>query len=439
MATPEVAIPEEERFGHKSRKEHTAGRRRRSSSPRSSNWKAIEFTEDHYAKPVLIDTNKLLIASGDLNENVYTYNIAKRKLKLLFKYPEKMEPFQVATCVDHNSQTLYLYCTYTSRENVFMEYDMNSKELKTYSKDLKDTGAFPVLCCLHGHIHLIGGRLNSLHLVWDEKQHKFTERFFRTKMLHGHAVIPLESSKQILVLGGNESHLWGGYLDGMWLCDTLPKIKWRQLPSTLPHKMFHFGYIKTKDESKVIIFGGKTKNTLSSEIWILNIASWEWTKSDVKCPKKGKFYAVKSRDGYVHLFEVDTKHYWKAKLSLILGTPRSMRSGSVSSVHSDSMDDHHVFDDEKQKTPPFHTRMNSNESENMNDHDRPDLEHKVVELHNENQRLKKHLKKAKEKIDALIQQNVKLNKDMRQMEDEHAKQITELQDELNRYKSLLSQ
>jgi len=37
----------------------------------------------------------------------------------------------------------------------------------------------------------------------------------------------------------------------------------------------------------------------------------------VKCPKKGKFHAVKTRNGFVHLFEIDTKHYWKIKLEFM--------------------------------------------------------------------------------------------------------------------------
>ncbi len=152
-----------------------------------------------------------------------------------------------------------------------------------------------------------------------------------------------------MVLGGNDSHLWGGYLNSMYLCDITPKIKWKELSSTMPHKMYHFGAIKTKDESMVIIFGGKSKTGLMNEIWILNLSTFEWTISDVKCPKKGKFHAVKSRDGYVHLFEIDTKHYWKAKLSLIMGTGRQR---SLSMQSNDSVDDHHrfQFDDEKEKT-----------------------------------------------------------------------------------------
>ena len=282
MAEPKGRIPfrfNRSRHG-RSKSEVIKSTRGRSISPRSSNWKSVEFSHDHYAKPVVIDAKHLLIASGDMNSNVYKYDVTKNKLKVLFKYPENLEPFQVTTCVNHNKQKIYFYCIYSnSKENVFMEYDMKTKSLITFKEGLKDTGAFPTICCLSGNIHLIGGRLNSLHLIWNETNKQFTERFFRSKMIHGHGILPLESTKQLFVFGGNDSHLWGGYLDEMWICDTIPKIKWRQLPSTMPHKMYHFGYIKTKDESKVIIFGGKTKTGVRDEIWILNLQTWQWTQS----------------------------------------------------------------------------------------------------------------------------------------------------------------
>lgn len=58
-----------------------------------------------------------------------------------------------------------------------------------------------------------------------------------------------------------------------------------------------------------------------------------------------------------------------------------------------------------------------------------------MELSNENVQLKKQLKKSKEKIDALIQQNIKLNQDMRGMEDLHKLEVERLKGQLEKYKS----
>jgi len=377
---------------------------------RSSNWKAVEFSEDHYAKPVLIDGHNIVIATGDMNENVYQLNTDNNELEILFKYPAKLWPFQVTTVMDHNKQRLYLYCNYNnSKQNVLMEFSTETGSLQTYSENLKDVGAFPVIVGLSGNLHLIGGRLNSLHLTWNDAHKRFDERPFRSKMIHGHGVIPLESKKQILVLGGNDSHLWGGYLGSIWLCDTVPTIKWRHLDKVaMPNKMSLFGYIKSKDENQVIIFGGKTKTGLRDEIWILNLNTWKWTKSNVKCPKKGKFHAVKTRNGFVHLFEIDTKHYWKIKLEFILGAAKG-RSGSFS-VNADDLLGRHLDDDQKQKET--------------------DIQHLVIEKHNEIQKLKKQLRKSEQKVADLIQQNIKLNHEMRSMEKDHRKEVQDLKKQL---------
>ena len=62
----------------------------------------------------------------------------------------------------------------------------------------------------------------------------------------------------------------------------MPSIKWRHLDKVaMPHKMYNFGHIKTKDESQIVIFGGKTKTGFKDEIWILTLGTFQWTKSCV--------------------------------------------------------------------------------------------------------------------------------------------------------------
>ena len=60
---------------------------------------------------------------------------------------------------------------------------MKTGKLVTYSENLKDVGAFPVIACLSGKLHLIGGRLNSLHLTWNDVNKRFDEQPFRSKMV----------------------------------------------------------------------------------------------------------------------------------------------------------------------------------------------------------------------------------------------------------------
>merc|ERR1712130_804134 len=56
------------------------------------------------------------------------------------------------------------------------------------------------------------------------------------------------------------------------------------------------------------------------------MGSWIWTKSEIKCPKKGMFYAVKTRINEIHLFEMNKAYRWKIKLSDIISIKRGTKS-----------------------------------------------------------------------------------------------------------------
>ena len=58
---------------------------------------------------------------------------------------------------------------------------------------------------------------------------------------------------------------------------------------------------------------------------------------------------------------------------------------------------------------------------------------KVIEKHNEIQKLKKLLRKSEQKVADLIQQNIKLNHEMRCMEKEHQQEVQDLKKELSKF------
>ena len=58
---------------------------------------------------------------------------------------------------------------------------------------------------------------------------------------------------------------------------------------------------------------------------------------------------------------------------------------------------------------------------------------KVIEKHNEIQRLKAQLRKSEQKVNDLIQQNIKLNHEMRAMEKDHQQEVKDLKKELAKF------
>merc|ERR1712187_1035596 len=158
----------------------------------------------------------------------------------------------------------------------------------------------------------------------------------------------------------------------------------------------------------------------------------------VKCPKKGKFYAVKSRDGNVHLFETDHKHYWKIMLSAILAPQLGGGGRARVNSFSKNRDSKFLFKIGSKDSVGVDDDVDGDEKEQKMEGSgspKPDWEHRVIELHTENKKLEKELKHSKSKIDALIQQNIKLNHQMRDMEIEHLKEVRALKSQLQKIES----
>ena len=119
--------------------------------------------------------------------------------------------------------------------------------------------------------------------------------------------------------------------------------------------------------------------------------------------------------------QIDTKNYWKMKLSVIIAATHG-RSGSFSVNADDAV--------------AFAASLEQGAEETKQKEDAgPDWKHKVIEQHNEIQKLRKQLGKAKEKAEQLIQLNFKLNTDMQEMETKHKRELQVLTEELIRYKS----
>ena len=70
------------------------------------------------------------------------------------------------------------------------------------------------------------------------KQYPISNRSTKTS-LYGHALIQIKSKNQLLILGGNSSMMFGGYLKDIWLCNVGDKeMKWEKLNDVaMPHKM----------------------------------------------------------------------------------------------------------------------------------------------------------------------------------------------------------
>ena len=108
-----------------------------------------------------------------------------------------------------------------------------------------ESGGCALMAKLNGSIHAIGGYTNCYHSVWHPsdatvdmfKQYPISNRPTKTG-LYGHALIRNESKLQLIILGGNSSMMFGGYLKDIWVCN-VQLMEWEKLKDVqMPHKMY---------------------------------------------------------------------------------------------------------------------------------------------------------------------------------------------------------
>jgi len=376
-----------------------------------------------FAAPVYLSDETVLIASADHEEGIYKYHLTRNQYALVWHYPSNFDPVRHNILLDSDNNKIYIYAATSGACDCFCEIDMNnSKQAQIHKGTIyglpeginHESGGAALLALVNGNIHVIGGYSNCYHSAWHVshdsihkfKQYPIADRSHKTS-LHGHALIAIEESNELVVMGGNTSMIFGGYLNDIWVCDA-NKMEWKKKENvSMPNKIFNFGSVDVKNEKYghcVVIFGGKSNGKSSDEIHILNLQNWQWIKSQSKCPKKGMFHAVLCPNDDVHLFEIDKKGHWKMKLSDIMPAAMSRKKSK------------HVM--------PYLSNSADMESSNIDVSIMSNLKASLVQEKKRNRALTRdnvtHQKSVKEneaKMNQFVQDNIKLvaeNKELNQ-------------------------
>eukprot|EP01083_Nonionella_stella_P080380 220890_1 len=287
-----------------------------------------------YTIPCLLNNQYAIISSNSHKGHVYSLNIHNSEWFEIGKL--NIEPLKHSAVIDNPHQKLYVYTSGTTSSDMLLEFDIKTKSCITYKGVLhglpeglgSESGGNVELCILNNTLHAIGGYSMCYHSVWPLALEPNTHiRSFVSKpignrpknqTLYGHSLIALHSLQQILIFGGRDNSLFGGYLHDIWAmsCD----LSWTKLQNTkLPNRMMDFGCVKTNDECHIVLFGGKTASALKDDIWILSTRTWQWTKSNIKCPKRSRYYALLTKTNDIHLFGIGSQNsdvnHWKMNLS----------------------------------------------------------------------------------------------------------------------------
>ena len=100
----------------------------------------------------------------------------------------------------------------------------------------------------------------------------------------------MKSKQKLVLFGGYDYAITQSVkdLDDIW-CYDINEDKWSMINIKLPIGMNSFGYSITPDQRYVIIFGGEVKDKLVDDIWIWDLQTMEFIKSELKCPMPAGF------------------------------------------------------------------------------------------------------------------------------------------------------
>eukprot|EP01084_Bolivina_argentea_P171136 296502_1 len=166
--------------------------------------------------------------------------------------------------------------------------DLNSKGFMQCQAKSKYSGLYGSCLVINDEFHIFGGNTHRRHLIWNsavgtfKKNYKFST--FKDCYIN-HSAIHIECKKIVLLMGGSDGE--NVAIDSIF-CYKYQKNKWHQLSLKLPIKLSSFGCVVTKCEKYALLFGGYN----SDKIYILNIERMEFSESGIRCPFKGKCYAV---------------------------------------------------------------------------------------------------------------------------------------------------
>eukprot|EP01084_Bolivina_argentea_P013598 25526_1 len=219
----------------------------------STSWIPLNtFPFSLAGKYVINEYNKLyMLPSTKIGSDpIYTYNMDYYQWIPSLHYQQLQKQH---TAHIHKSIDMYVHL----EAQRLMRLNVNGTKWNICSKPIKydiDTLIHPQFAIFNNELHLIGGRRSIKHYVFDTQINKFK---LRSKLVD------------------------------------IQRPPWGKLNVELSTPLFDFGITLTSDNRYVLLFGGRSDEEYSNDIYIFDVDKCVFKKSTIKCPPR-----IKSRTRY---------------------------------------------------------------------------------------------------------------------------------------------
>lgn len=321
----------------------------------TANWIKLENCplKSRFSRPILFgDDEGIIVVPYGKCKSIQIYMISSNTWIDFVRFKNQIEmKYNTIAMNPTSNNTIYLY------DGKVYELDAVNKALikiknKEFQMDLKKN-AYLDSCILNKSFHVFGGTAINRHSSWNVITNAVNHHNFindNVGLIKGFGLISIESENKMLLMGGRDDSRFRGYLRSIYIFSNSENEWIKSNEHFMPHAMESFGCIITENEKNILIFGGKSKSLgLMDEIGILNLESMRWIKSDLKCPKKSKYFAIKTKySNDVHLFDEAGNHY-KMNLSNIFSKKyeqtlsRVKKTRATSGFDTEFKTDHNIL------------------------------------------------------------------------------------------------
>eukprot|EP01084_Bolivina_argentea_P310408 537148_1 len=242
------------------------------------------------------------VAAGS-NKNNYILMEDDAIWKYNFEYDtwskilDKQNGFKFGRCsgvLTDNGQQLFIL----DRSGKLANLKLTDNSFNIINNNVKEVGEDAKSMIIKNTLNVIGGHLNSSHLIWNEKRKKFelATEIYDCQYLYGFGLTHVEKTNSLLLFGGFEEASFD-YMDQILEYNT-EEEKWSKLQILLPKPLYRPGCALALNNKYVIICGGQTCQIPfeTDSIYIYDIKNKSIKESQQKCPIKGCMSAITIHD-----------------------------------------------------------------------------------------------------------------------------------------------
>lgn len=253
----------------------------------SVGWTEQDSLATKIGMPVEINNDEFVVPNQTTymgnNDGLYSYNIIKKVWKCIVSYPSGLDIRYHSSSFDPQNNTVYII-----GGTLFASIDLNDNSIQTIDEEkLPHDFANCSSVFVNDEFHIFGGWNQNKHCMLDKEKNKIIElhEFECDDIMHCGAVY-IPTKQAIFVFGGGSDN------DLIFSYSIFNK-KCRKMDLKLPIKLSRFGYVLTKDNRFIILFGGLTTGFQDIDtIYIWNLETMQFRESETKCPIPDTFYAV---------------------------------------------------------------------------------------------------------------------------------------------------